>query len=115
MVESERVIIRPLEEVFDRRSIENLRANGVCAVIPIEVSIEDLMRIAKSKGYEANEVDPDPDQKSFGLGMYWVYLKPEGLKAVVFYTKPVTDGKAVYILDDEFEAFKEMFLEGAVG
>lgn len=109
MSEREQVIVRPLEEVFDQRSVENLKRHGVKGVIPIEVSIDELMRIAEGKGYEADGVDIHPDNTRDGIGMYWVYPRQEGETAVVFYTKPVTGAKAVYILDDEFERFKELF------
>jgi len=35
----------------------------------------------------------------------------EGEPPVVFFTKKLPNGKAVYIFDDEVERFKEMFIK----
>ena len=112
MQEAEQMI-RPLEEVFDRRSIVNIIPHGVKGVILIEALIETLTDIGKRKGYKSEWVDPHPDPfwRKAGLGMYWFYPKVEGEPPVVLYTKKQSGGKAVYILDNEVERFKEMFIE----
>lgn len=113
MLRESEQLIRPLEEVFDRRNVENLRSYGVKGVILIEVPIDELTDIAERRGYEGEWVDPHPDPvwRQAGIGMYWFYPKERGEPAVVLYTKKLADGKAVYILDDEFERFKQLFLE----
>jgi flavin-dependent dehydrogenase len=108
MRESEQLLV-PLEEVFDPKSVENLKGHGVKGVVPIELPIEELMVIAESRVYEVDgfslEMNPHLD-----IGFYWVFPKEEGETAVVFYTKKTPDGEAVYIADDNFERFKELFL-----
>ena len=113
MIREAEQMIRPLEEVFDRRSIVNIIPHGVKGVILIEALIETLTDIGKRKGYKSEWVDPHPDPfwRKAGLGMYWFYPKVEGEPPVVFFTKKLPNGKAVYIFDDEVERFKEMFID----
>lgn len=106
-------MVRPLEEVFDRKSVNNLGPHDVKGVILIEAPIDALMDIAKRKGYKGEWVDPHPDPvwRQAGIGMYWFYPKEEGESPLVLYTKKLSDGKAVYIFEDEFERFNDMFVE----
>jgi len=108
MREAER-LIRPLEEVFNRLDIKNLSSQGVIGVIPVEVSTEDLISIAKSEGYEVEGYGAD--ELNLDTGGFWIY--PEDKSEMIgFYTKSTTHGEVAYVLDDEFEAFKELFLRG---
>lgn len=118
MRESEQLLV-PLEEVFDPQRSENMKRHGVKGAIPIELSIEDLWSIAERKGYKVDGIDPDPRPDRLGMGFYWVYPPDDDREvelgiveneAVLFYTKKGPNGKAVYILDDNFERFKELFL-----
>lgn len=103
MPESEMMLV-PLEAVFDHRSVENLKEAGVNGVIPLEISIEELMTIAKSKGFETDGVDPRLDKPD--IGMYWIYPWEN---ALVFYTKNGPNGKSVYLLDQDWTKFKEVY------
>lgn len=105
-------LIRQLEDIFGQRNAKVLKTlHGVKGAILIGLSKDELVTIAESKGYETGGFDPFPSE---GFGMYWAYPNKEGenvLPAVVFYTKHMANRKAVYVLNDEFERFKEVFLE----
>lgn len=107
IAEHEQPIVRPLEEVFNKLTVENLSACGITGVIPIEMSIVDLMLIAESRGYEAKE---GVGSNGSRIGMYWVDPKKEGEEIIEFYTKPVAGGEMVYILDDKLESSQKLFL-----
>ena len=106
MAEQEQVVIRPLEEVFSETTVQNLKNSGVNGVIPIGISTAELRAIAGSRGYEMDGVNPHPSRN---LGMFWTCSK-QG-EAIVFFVKPHGNDETVYVLDDEFERFKEVFLE----
>lgn len=105
MQESEQMI-RPLEEIFDRISADNLRNYGVKGVIPIELSIQEIMSIAQSKGHETHSVDL---LSKADIGMYWINPSRNSLTIV---TKNEPNGeKSAYIFDDDLQRFKELFFE----
>lgn len=102
-------MIRPLGDVFNRVSVENLRNEGVKGVIPIGMSKEDLISRAKIKGYLVHDFD-------LGLVLETgVILVRSGDRSVGLYTKREDSDKVVYVLDDEFETFKDLFLDGMEG
>ncbi len=111
MQEAEQSIV-PLEEVFNRVSVQNLRSQGVKGAILIELPIDELISMAQSKGYEADHYDAN--RHNLETGVAWIRPK-DASYGVELYTKPGDQGGSVYVLDDEFETFKELFLEGAVG
>lgn len=51
MAEQEQAMMKPLGELFDEISVRNLKNCGVEGLIPIEISVAELVAIAKSKGY----------------------------------------------------------------
>lgn len=102
-------IVRPLEEVFNRISVENFRNDGVKGIIPTEISKDELIHRAQELGYIVHDID----LSGVTLDNEVVLVTSEG-KSVGLYTKPGATGEAIYVLDDEFETFKEMFFEGAV-
>ena len=98
--------IRSLEDIFDRISAENLRNYGIRGVIPIELPIQEIMSIAQSKGHETHCVDLLSEAD---IGMYWIDPSENSLTVVV---KNEPDGeKSPYIFDEDYERFKEIFLE----
>lgn len=98
-------IIRPLEEVFNRISVENFRNDGVNGVIPTEITKGELIKRAKAKGYIVHDID----LRGVNLENEVVLVTAEG-RSVGLYTKPAATGEAIYVLDDEFQTFKELFL-----
>lgn len=114
ILEFEHAIVRPLEDVFNRTSVQNLKDCGVNGVIPIEVSFDELMTLAENKGYKTGGIRAEliPEH----LGMIWVQTEEDGESPVVFYTRKKAEREEVYVLDCELERFKELFLgKGAVG
>ncbi|MBI2012802.1 hypothetical protein HYW39_01175, partial [Candidatus Curtissbacteria bacterium] len=103
MREAER-LIRPLEEIFDKVTVQNLKNLGVKGLIPLELSIEELMDIAEKRGYETHEVDLLSKAE---VGMYWISPEEDSL---TFLTKNGPDGKSVYILNDDLGRFKAIYI-----
>ena len=99
-------LVTPLEKVFNRISVKNLRNDGVSGAIPIELSKKDLVNIAESKGYRI--IDMDLDGYGPGVENGFIVVNSDDI-SVPLYTKRGYHGTSVYVLDDEFEAFKKLF------
>ena|SRR3990170_3041015 len=106
MRESEQLLV-PLEEIFDRNSAEYFRTHGVNGIILIELSSGELKAIALKKGCEVEDFNHPPRIGDVGMIVSRPKLK---FKRVFFFTKTIPEGEEVYILDEDFERFKEMFL-----
>lgn len=113
--------IIPLEVILGDERARDLKGRRVEGVIPIEVSIEDLQLSARARGLlgEGEEFSKfSADDEEF----YW--FKPAGDEAadtetglktnpkIYFIVKRNAKREVVYILDEQFDSFKEFFLEG---
>ena len=94
-----------LDEVFNPVTVQNLKDSGVNGVIQLGISMDELREIAESRGYVTGEVNAHPSRH---LGMFWTCSKLG--EAIVFFVKPQGGDETVYVLDDEFARFKELFL-----
>lgn len=105
MIEAEQ-LIRPLEEVFNPESVQNLRNKGATGVITLEVSFRDLLSAAKVKGiimYGLGAFDHEPKVD------HCLVLSPD--KNTVSSFALFVKDDVVHVLAEDFGGFKKIFLE----
>ena len=102
MIEAEQ-LIRPLEEIFNQESVQNLRNQGAVGVITLELSVGDLVFATKVRGismYDLGFFEHEPNVN------HCLVLSPDE-STVPRVTLFVKDDVA-YVLAEEFGAFKEL-------
>ena|SRR3989344_5947760 len=110
-VENEHLIRRTNLETFGRRAAVGLERLGTKGLIPIEMQLEDLIKIAFGHGLEVLPVLSNSD----GVGNF--VINDELVLTVI----PTKQGQSVWIFDNDMDCFKETFIgsvaqrEGAEG